>query len=146
MMSDKEFEGRWGNFRDLVTHMFLEGQSLCPDTDVLWYPATDAYTENGEFVIRMDLSGVLQEDLQILMDGDQVQVRGVRREPAPGKSHRFHSMEIAKGPFGRTIRVPGEFAGGVASAIYLDGILEIRLRPPRRRAVGIIHIEITEGR
>ena len=49
-------------------------------------------------------------------------------------------------PRRRSIRVPAEYAGGEAAAAYIDGVLEILLRPRRKRVVGSIHIEIMEGR
>ncbi len=139
-MAGQRFEERWGNFRDLVEQMFLDpdGSGL---SDVLWYPATDAYETPEAFVVRMDLSGVQRDDMRIDLKGVLLHVRGVRRELGGQGEKRFHKMEIALGPFARTVRLPDRYAGASASARYRAGILEIILRP-RKRAKSL-EIEIT---
>ena len=134
-MQDEKFEERWGSFRDLVAHMLGENRHC--ETEVMWYPATDAYVSGEEFVIRMDVSGVAREDLTIVMEKNLVHVRGIRREPSDER-RRFHKMEIAVGPFGRTIEVPPEAAEGEVTARYRDGVLEIRLATGTRRR-GVTH-------
>ncbi len=134
-MAAGDFEERWGNFRDLVEHLFLEPGRSSVEADVVWYPATDAYETEDEFVIRMDLSGVDRKDVQILMRGRIVHVRGLRRDATPPGRKTFHKMEIAMGPFARSVQVPERFARSGAAACYRDGVLEIRLKSePRPRA------------
>lgn len=135
-MADGDFEDRWGNFRELVEHLFLEPGRSSVEADVVWYPATDAYETEEEFVIRMDLSGVSREDIQVVMRSRIVHVHGLRRDASPPGRKTFHKMEIAMGPFARSIQVPERFARSETTATYRDGILEIRLRAkPRARAV-----------
>ncbi len=134
-MVDGDFEDRWGNFRELVEHLFLEPGRSSVEADVVWYPATDAYETDTEFVIRMDLSGVNREDIQVIMRSRIVHVRGLRRDDTPPGRKTFHKMEIAMGPFARSIQVPESFAAAAAAATYRDGVLEIRLKArPRAKA------------
>ncbi len=140
-MAAGKFEDRWGNFRDLVEHLFLEPGRSSVEADVVWYPATDAYETEEEFVIRMDLSGVAREEIQILMRSRIVHVRGIRRDGSPEGRKTFHKMEIAMGPFARSIQVPERFARSEAAASYRDGVLEIRLRA-RPRAKDELKIEV----
>lgn len=141
-MAPDKFEDRWGHFRDLVEHLFQEPGRSGVEADVIWYPATDAYETDSTFVIRLDVSGVRREDIQILMRGRNVLVRGIRRDEAlPGRK-TFHKMEIAMGPFARSIQVPESFAASEASATYRDGVLEIRLRARPRAAAQDLQIEV----
>ncbi len=141
-MATEKFEDRWGNFRDLVEHLFLEPGRSSVEADVVWYPATDAYETESAFVIRLDLSGVRREDIQILLRGHGLLVRGIRRDEAPPGRKTFHKMEIAMGPFARSIQVPERFARSEGTATYRDGVLEIRLRPRPQAAGQELQIEV----
>lgn len=142
-MSDEKLEDHWGDFRDLVTHMFLESRHSCPDSDVIWYPATDAYETGDLFVVRMDLSGVRREDVKLILRENLLEVRGVRRDPAPEGRRTFHKMEIARGPFIRRLQLPQAFIHGEATAAYRDGILEIRIRAREEGARDDVEIELS---
>jgi HSP20 family protein len=136
------FEERWENFRDLVEHLFLEPGRGSLEADMVWYPATDAYETEDLFVVRLDLSGVRRDAVQIQMKDRALEVRGIREE-APSEGRRtFHKMEIAMGPFARCVQVPERFAGGEATATYDNGVLEIRVRPRRRQGPREIRVEV----
>ena len=72
--------------------------------------------------------------LKVTVDGDMVQVRGVRRPPRGDEAARPHRMEIAFGPFERTVRVGIAFDRDGVAASLEDGFLTIVLprRLPRR--------------
>lgn len=127
-MSDENPDRRFASFRELVTHMLREGGASCPESDVVWYPATDAFESEDEFVVRMELCGVRREDLAITLRDTELTVRGVRRETGSAGRRTFHKMEIAVGPFHRRLEVPGPYARGETGASYRDGVLEIRFR------------------
>ena len=105
-MASEKFEDRWGNFRDLVEHLFLEPGRSCVEAGIVWYPATDAYETGSEFVVRLDISGVRREDIRVLLSGRILQVSGIRRDDSPQGRKTFHKMEIAMGSFARSIQVP----------------------------------------
>ncbi|NNF07497.1 MAG: Hsp20/alpha crystallin family protein, partial [Candidatus Eisenbacteria bacterium] len=111
----------------------------------VWYPATDVYQTEDGFVVRMELSGVRRDDLQIVMQGNLLEVRGLRRSGLPPGRKRFHNLEIAMGPFLRQLKVPTEFAQGEAKASYNDGILEIKLGGKMKRKGGVVRIELVGG-
>ena len=146
-MAGNKFEDRWEHFRDLVEHLFLEPGHAGMEFDVVWYPATDAYETEEEFVIRLDLGGVRREDIRVQIRDRVLFVQGIRREAVSGAPVRFHKMEIAKGPFARTILVPERFAPSSTRAVYRDGVLEIALRAeaPAEAENVEVHIEIAEA-
>jgi HSP20 family protein len=127
-VAERKFEERWENFRDLVEHLFLEPGRGSLEADVIWYPATDVYETEDAFVVRMDLSGVNRSQIRIVIRDRVLEVRGVRGDTTREKTKKtFHKMEIAMGPFARSIQLPSRFAGSGAGATYTDGVLEIRL-------------------
>lgn len=141
-MADKKMEEQFGQFRDLVEHLFFEPGRGGLESEVIWYPATDAYETEDAFVVRLDLSGVQRKDVRVLLRDRVLHVRGVRR-PAGGSARKtFHKMEIAMGPFARSIQVPERFAEARAEASYVDGVLEIRLLGKRPKPSVAVHIEV----
>jgi HSP20 family molecular chaperone IbpA len=92
-----------------------------------WKPATDVYETEREFIIQIDLAGVGQEDLDVLIDEEYVTIRGVRRNVlSEGKKH-FHKMEIMVGPFERHVRIPANVDSSSVSARYESGFLFVRM-------------------
>jgi len=141
-VAERKFEERWENFRDLVEHLFLEPGRGSHEADVVWYPSTDVYETEEEFVVRMDLSGVQRDQIQILHRGRVLDVKGIRRDLSPGGRKTFHKMEIAMGPFARSIQVPERFESSETSATYVDGVLEIRLQATPDSGPREISIEV----
>jgi HSP20 family protein len=90
-------------------------------------------------VVRVELAGVRREDLRVSVDGDVLHVRGVRRPPEHAEAlQRLHQMEIAFGPFERSVRIGVPFERDQVSARLEDGYLSVTLpkRSARRVEVG----------
>jgi HSP20 family protein len=136
-VENEKLEKRWGHFRELVAHMFLEPVHPCPEEDVAWYPATDVFQTEDELVVRMEMGGLRREDIRLMLEGDVLEVRGHRNDPYPAHRKRFHKMEISQGPFLRRLRIPDEFGPGEPKASYQDGVLEIRFARRRRKRTDV---------
>lgn len=114
--------------------------------DIGWRPATDVYETDRDFIIQMDLSGMVRDDIQVYLEGDFVLIKGVRSNIAgPGKKH-FHKMEIQVGPFERHVRLPDHVDTSTVRASYEAGFLFVRIRLGRGKAAEPRTVEIeTEG-
>ena len=78
-------------------------------------------------------------DLQVSVDGDVLRIRGVRRSPAESDVERLHRMEIAFGPFERSLPIPVPFEREQVAAHLADGFLRVTLpkRLPAKREIEI---------
>lgn len=93
-------------------------------------------------MVRVELAGVRNSDVRVTVDGEWLRIRGERRPPSHQEVQRLHQMEIAFGPFERTVRVAIPFERNQVSASLDEGFLNVVLpksEPSRRR------IEVTEG-
>jgi HSP20 family protein len=101
-----------------------------------WQPALDVFETEKAIVVRVELAGVRREDLRVSVDGDRLHIRGVRRPPEDQEIQRLHQMEIAFGPFERTVAVGVPFERERVSAHLENGYLSVtlpkRLPEPRR--------------
>lgn len=103
--------------------------------DDRWRPLLDVFETEKAVVVRVELAGVRREDLRVSVDGDVLHVRGVRRPPEHSEAlQRLHQMEIAFGPFERSVQIAIPFERDGVSARLEDGYLSVTLpkRTPRR--------------
>ena len=106
--------------------------------DDRWQPALDVFETEKAIVVRIELAGVRRGDLRVSVERDMLYVRGVRRPPEDAEVQRLHRMEIAFGPFERSVRIAIPFERDQVSANLEDGYLSVRLpkRQPRSIEVG----------
>ena len=92
-----------------------------------WKPLCDVSETDSEVVVVADLSGVEPANINIRVEGNNLIMHGVRREPVSALGTNFLQMEISYGPFERVIGLPCPVEAERASATYDEGFLEIRL-------------------
>ena len=104
-----------------------------------WQPAIDVFETEKAIVVRVELAGVRRGDVQVSVDGDVLRIRGVRRSPSESDVERLHRMEIAFGPFERSLSIPVPFEREQVAAHLADGFLRVTLpkRLPAKRQIEI---------
>ena len=111
------------------TITYLTVQPSAPHT--AWTPNTDVYHKGDSLVVRMELAGVEQDDLEITLNDRLLLVSGQRRDPCRQEPCTFRQMEIDYGYFERRIVIPHPVDGKRVRARYQNGFLQIEL--PRAR-------------
>jgi HSP20 family protein len=107
-----------------------------------WVPAMDLLETADHFVLRADLPGMTQEDVDIELEDGTLTVSGERKSEHEERQEGFYRVERAFGSFSRSLTLPkGVDADGV-SASFDNGVLEIRIpkpeeRKPRRIAISV---------
>jgi HSP20 family molecular chaperone IbpA len=110
-----------------------------------WEPKVDVFEGAEHFVIKAELSGVRQENLQLayLPDRHSLLIRGVRNDeglPGVGKAN-CHQLEIYYGEFEREIQLPDAPVEPEAmKAQYAAGMLFVLI--PKAR-VRVQHTRVT---
>lgn len=92
-----------------------------------WKPLCDVSETGDEIIVVADLSGVSGENISITVEGDNLILKGMRREPSTAVKQNYLQMEISYGPFERVIVLPVRVDAENACATFDDGFLEIRL-------------------
>jgi len=88
-------------------------------------------TPSGEWVVKLELSHLRSDDLDISVYGQELRITGLRRDTGELDAYELLASEIPWGRFESRIDVPAEFDIKAAKARYLNGILSIRI-PSRR--------------
>lgn len=125
---DKEFH----NIRELLEMLMSEHTptkyKIKTKPSLSWSPPMDVFETGTEFVVIMDIAGMVRRDIGVFTDGKILRIQGVREEVTHLDKKQFHSMEIQVGPFQRLIRIPVAVKSQSISTSYSNGFLEIRLK------------------
>jgi HSP20 family protein len=90
-------------------------------------PSMDLSETDGKIQVRMDLPGVKPEDVVIEIVGDQLRIRGERKEEKEEKGKTYHRVERRSGSFYRATTLPCAVDEEKADAEYSDGVLTVTL-------------------
>ncbi len=97
-------------------------------------PAVDVYETAAEFIIEMELPGVDEQDVRVVLFSSRLEVSGFKRELGTPRGSRYTRLEREYGAFRRDLVVPGSVDPELAVAALENGVLTIVLKkPPRKR-------------
>ena len=122
----------WEDFsrlRQRINELFAGFFEHMPHTvrDVAFAPAVDVYQSDSHIVLRIELPGIIEDDVDIAATETVVVIRGERDRPADAAPGRYHLREWAYGFFERRIDLPARVNPQRISAEYADGVFVIRL-------------------
>ncbi len=128
----------------LLDHLAAAKPPMVRFSPTTWEPAIDLYETDEQLVLTVDAAGIKESDLHITVDRNVFTIRGERRKALPGnRGGIFHQMEIASGPFERSIALPTPVDAERATATYENGIVEIVL--PKTKTERTIRVEVKGG-
>lgn len=103
--------------------------------------AVDVYLKDNDLVIVSPISGVTMNDIEILVHGDMLIIRGNRLPPENPKITDYLYRECYWGPFSKTIILPRDVDTSNIKASLKDGILMIRIPKFKTEDIKKISIE-----
>ena len=92
-----------------------------------WSPAVDIAETQNEVVLRAELPGLKQDDIDIELTGDTLTLRGERKFENEERKDNFVRVERSYGRFQRSFTLGVPVQNDQVSATYRDGVLEIHL-------------------
>ena len=108
-----------------------------------WQPAIDIYEAEDHIYVYADLAGVASDTLRVVVEGQRLQISGMRHLPACQSVACIHQLEIELGDFQRTVDLPFAVDVEGVDSNYTNGILVVTL--PKRVRKGRVTIRITPG-
>lgn len=91
----------------------------------VWSPTVDVYEDNDKIVIKADLPGLNQEDIDIEMNGDTLTLRGERKFDDEARREGYVRIERQYGAFQRSFTIGVPIEPDQVKATYKNGILEL---------------------
>ena len=92
-----------------------------------WQPAIDVYETDENVVVLVELAGIKDDEIEVLVQNNTIIVRGMRRDIKQGIKRTYSQMEILWGPFERDFTLSANVDAERVEAFYEAGFLEIVL-------------------
>src|SRR5689334_6715214 len=119
---DRFFEGRTGN----------GGRR--------WIPPMDLLETEDHLVLRGDLPGMTEDDIDIEIKDNVLTVSGERKADQEDKGEGYHRVERAFGRFSRSLTLPPGVDPGKVEAGFKQGVLEVQIPKPAEAKPTRVHI------
>jgi HSP20 family protein len=133
---------RWDPFRELtglqdrMNRLFQDawsGSSLTPGrseeslSQGSFVPPVDVYEDEHSIVLKMEVPGIDQKDIDIRLENNVLTVRGERNFAKEEKEENFQRIERRYGSFSRAFTLPNTVDTDNVNADYENGVLKIGL-------------------
>ena len=107
-----------------------------------WLPAMDLVETQDHFILRADLPGMSEEDVNVEVEDNVLTVSGERKAEHETAKEGYHRVERAFGSFSRSLTLPEGVDAEAVEASFDRGVLEVRIpkpeqRKPRKIAIGV---------
>ncbi len=99
-----------------------------PVTTASFAPAVDVFENAEKVVLKLDIPGVKEEDLDIRVENQTLTVRGERKFENEEKEENFHRIERRYGSFYRAFSLPTSVDTEHVQASYNAGVLKLELK------------------
>jgi HSP20 family protein len=133
------FEG----FQGLPDRTTSGGAALSQYSGRMWSPSVDIAETQNEIVLRAEIPGIPQSDIDIELTGDTLTLRGERKRENEERKDQFVCVESSYGRFQRSFTIGVPVDNDRVTASYRDGVLEVRL--PKSEAAKPRKIQVTTG-
>jgi HSP20 family protein len=105
-------------------------------------PAMDLVETEQHFVLRADLPGLTESDVNIELEDNVLTVSGERASEKREEREGYYRIERASGRFARSLTLPDGVDAESIEASFSNGVLEVRVpkpqeRKPQKVAIGI---------
>jgi HSP20 family protein len=92
-----------------------------------WVPAIDMYEKENKYIIKTELPGMKEEDVDISVVGDRLKIKGEKKAESEVKEEDYYRSERSYGSFFRSIDIPSDADPDKIEANYEDGVLEVAI-------------------
>ena len=107
-----------------------------------WIPAMDLVETEDNFVLKADLPGLTQDDVDIEVEDNVLTVSGERKAEHEDKREGYYRVERSFGAFRRTLTLPEGVDPEAVSATFDKGVLEVRIPKPEQRKPRRVAIQV----
>ena len=118
------FDDFFGDFESMFGNRYL------PRRETAWLPETPCFEvseTDDEFLVKAELPGMDEKDIEVSMEGDELTVRGEKKREHEEKHRNYHFSELSYGEFCRTVQLPPGVDRDKAKAQFKKGVLTLTL-------------------
>jgi HSP20 family protein len=107
-----------------------------------WIPPMDLVETQDHFVLKADLPGMGEQDVNIELENSVLTIAGERKAEHEEQHEGYYRLERATGTFSRALTLPEGIDPDAVTAAFDNGVLTVRIpKPeqakPRRVKIGV---------
>ena len=118
------------NFRSLqseINRLFDQDMDGSTGQMAAWPMRVDIREDENQIVLKADVPGMEQKDINVNIDNGQLTISGERKFDDEERKDSYHRVERAYGRFSRSFSLPNTTDTGKIAAAYSNGVLEVTL-------------------
>jgi HSP20 family protein len=92
-----------------------------------WMPVVDVFEKEDKFVVKAELPGMKEDDINVSVVGDTLSIKGEKKTETEIKDEDYYRCERSYGSFYRSIPIPSNVDADKIEASFEDGVLEVVL-------------------
>lgn len=145
---------RWDPFRDVLAlqnrmNSLFQEYNRSQDGDVLstasFAPPVDIYEDEHKIVLKLEVPGMKESDLDIQLENNVLTVKGERKFEKEEKEENFHRIERRYGSFCRSFTIPNTVNPESVKANYEAGVLKLELEKRAEAKPKQIKVQVGQG-
>ena len=139
---------RWDPFDELTTlrngmerlwsRLSAEDETALAD----WSPTSDVVETKDELVIKTELPGIEEKDVDVQIENGVLTLKGERKAEKETEEKGFRRMERSYGTFLRAFTLPANVAPEMITASFTNGLLEVHLPKKEEAKPRSIKVEV----
>jgi HSP20 family protein len=110
-----------------------------------WVPPMDLVEADEHFILKADLPGLTEADVNIEVQDGTLTISGERKAEREQRERGWYRIERSFGSFNRSLTLPDGVDPDAIDASFSDGVLEIRIPKPAERKPRRISISGSSG-
>jgi HSP20 family protein len=107
-----------------------------------WLPPMDLLETAEHYVLRADLPGLSDGDVNVQLQDNLLTVSGERNAEHEQQQEGYHRLERAFGAFSRSLTLPDGVDPDAVQAHFDRGVLEIKIPKPEQRKPRQVQIKL----
>jgi HSP20 family protein len=107
-----------------------------------WIPAMDLVETGDHYVLRADLPGLSEEDVNVQLEGNTLTISGERKPEHEAQQEGYYRLERGFGGFSRSLTLPEGVDPDGVRAHFDRGVLEIRIPKPEQKKPRQVQISL----
>lgn len=107
-----------------------------------WKPLVDVVDSKDGILLKVEVPGVKQEDINISIEENTLTVKGERKHESRVDEEGYSRFERSYGTFQRSVLLPPTVDADHVKATYKDGVLEIQLPKKEEARPKAIKVEV----
>jgi HSP20 family protein len=107
-----------------------------------WVPAMDLVENGGEYVLRADLPGLSESDVNIEFDKNVLTISGERKSEHEERKAGYYRVERSSGSFRRSLALPEGVDPESIKATFENGVLEVTVPKPELHTARKVQITV----